>query len=466
MVSAHVDAGSFRDRGGRVHHRDKRIFRTVESPAAEDYQFTRNCGLVAKLISDQLLIDESIVDNCVLGPEANDAQLVLEHPKIPFVSWPYEWPFAALKSAAQLHLDIQVKALACDVVLSDASAYNIQFDGHRPIFIDSLSFRRYMPGEYWTGHRQFCEQFLNPLVLQAKTGVPFQPWFRGSLEGVSSLVLNELLPWYRKLSWNVMSQVWLQARFQARRTEKDAQARMDRRKLSQRAYREILLSLRRWVDKLEPRRRSKSNWQDYTRTHSYTDDESAAKKAFVQRFVERVAPDSLLDCGCNTGDYSFLALDAGAKRVVGIDSDEAAIDIAYRRSRDSSCNFLPLVIDACNPSPSQGWLQKERSGLKKRVSADALLALALVHHLVIASNLRMEQVVHWLISLSPTGVIEFVPKTDPMVQRLLALRDDIFTDYSEANFEHCLRQDAEIVETETISQHGRKLYAYKRHDTN
>lgn len=385
---------------------------------------------------------------------------------MPFISWPYEWPFSALKSAAKLHLDIQVDALASDVVLSDASAYNVQFDGHRPVFIDSLSFRRYREGEYWTGHRQFCEQFLNPLVLQAKTGIPFQPWFRGTLEGISSSVLNDILPWYRKLSWNTMSQVWLQAKFQAGRTEKDARARMDRNKLSKRAYGEILLGLRRWIDKLEPRRTSKSDWQDYSRTHSYGDDESAAKKAFVDRFVRRTAPNCLLDCGCNTGDFSILALNAGAKRVIGIDFDEAAVDIASLRARDGAHNFLPLVINASNPSPSQGWLQLERAGFKERLGADALLALALVHHLVISNNLRMEQVVQWLIDLAPAGVVEFVPKTDPMVRRLLTLRDDVFTDYSEDNFERCVRRAAEIVETETISRHGRKLYAYQRHVEN
>lgn len=463
MAGTRADAGSFRDRSGRVYHSGSRILRSVESSAVDEYRATRDSGLIERLITQGKLVNESVMSQDARCGDFSDASLVLEHPRIATISWPYEWSFSALRSAASLHLEIQMEALDAGVVLSDASAYNVQFQGHRPIFIDSLSFRPYRDGEYWTGHRQFCEQFLNPLLLQAHTGTPFQPWYRGSLEGIPSTALSELLPWYRKLSWNLMTQVWLQARFQSGRTEADAAQRMSGRKLSKRAYREMLVSVKRWIDALEPQRNQKSTWQDYSRTHSYNPEEATAKQQFVHRFVERVAPDCLLDCGCNTGDYSLLALDAGAALVVGIDFDEAAIDIAFQRARERRANFLPLVIDASNPSPSQGWLQQERAGFRERVGANALLALALLHHLVIANNLRMEQVVRWLVDLSPEGIIEFIPKADPMVQRLLALRDDIFTDYSEQNFESCLRDNATIVDTVTVSRHGRKLYAYRRH---
>jgi len=464
VAALHANAGSFRDRGGRIYHVDGRILRSVTSLATDDYRFTRDSGLVQKLIKKGWLVGESEVDASVLEHAGDAAEVVLEHPAVPFVSWPYEWPFSALKAAALLHLDIQLEALDADVALSDASAYNIQFQGHRPVFIDGLSFRRYRDGEFWTGHRQFCEQFLNPLLLQAKTGIPYQPWFRGSLEGIPATLLSQLLPWYRKLSWNMLSQVWLQAGLQAGSSEQQAKERMQSRKLSRRAYREILLGLRRWVDSLTPRRRRKTVWQDYTKTHSYQDEEAAAKQAFVARFVERYAPACLIDCGCNTGDFSLLALGAGARRVIGVDFDEAAVDIAYRRAAEGSYDFLPLVVDATNPTPSQGWQQSERLGFDQRLNADALLALALVHHLIIGKNLRLEDVIAWLISLSPRGVIEFIPKPDPMVQRLLALRDDIFTDYSEDNFMACIRRHAEILETETVSAHGRKLIAYERHE--
>ncbi|MCH8816049.1 MAG: class I SAM-dependent methyltransferase, partial [Chloroflexi bacterium] len=89
-----------------------------------------------------------------------------------------------LRRAALHYLDLHLDLLERNFTLSDASAYNIQFRGTRPVFIDVLSIRPYREGEYWTGYRQFCEQFLNPLLLVAVSGIPYQAWFRGNIEGI------------------------------------------------------------------------------------------------------------------------------------------------------------------------------------------------------------------------------------------------------------------------------------------
>ena len=151
-------------------------------------------GVLQSLAAAGRVVAFDEVSRDVLGGEAGDPALVLEHPRLPFVSYPYEWPFKALKAAALHHLDIQIDALDGGVALSDASAYNVQFLGAKPIFIDLLSFRRYREGEFWLGHRQFCEQFLNPLLLRALVGVPHNAWYRGSLEGIVSAELSRLLP--------------------------------------------------------------------------------------------------------------------------------------------------------------------------------------------------------------------------------------------------------------------------------
>ncbi|HEX9584150.1 MAG TPA: class I SAM-dependent methyltransferase, partial [Gammaproteobacteria bacterium] len=142
-----TDAGSFRDPSGQVHLVGGRIFRTVMQRAADDFEFARSTGLIEQLISSGQLIPETIVDNDTLGAAASGVRYVLEHPRLPFISYPYEWPFAALKAAALHHLDVHLTALDYGVTLSDASAYNIQFRGAKPVFIDSLSFRRYQEGE-------------------------------------------------------------------------------------------------------------------------------------------------------------------------------------------------------------------------------------------------------------------------------------------------------------------------------
>lgn len=463
MSPASPDGGSFRDRSGRVFHCDDRIYRTVMPSAQQDFDFVRSTGLIDKLVGKGQLVAETRVACDVLGDAATDAIYVLEHPKLPFISYPYEWSFQALKTAALLQVDIILAALEHGVTLSDATAYNVQFQGAHPVFIDGLSFRRYIDGEYWNAHRQFCDQFLNPLLLQSIIGVPHNAWYRGSLEGINAEQLNDILPWYRKLSWGVLTNVVMQARLQnSSRSDDSALRRAESRKLPLAGYKEILGGMRRLVSRLEPRGVRSTDWQGYADDNSYRAEEQTAKRAFVARFVNTVAPDMLWDMGCNTGDYSVASLQAGARRVVGFDFDHNAVDSAFRRAATNALDFLPLVLDAVNPSPAQGWAQSERQGLRQRSDADALLALALVHHLVIGKNVPLADVVDWLIGLAPQGVIEFVEKSDPMVQQLLRLRTDIFDDYNSQTFEAHLRRRAQIVKSEQVSASGRQLYWYRR----
>ena len=208
------DSGSYRDPSGQIHVVNGRVFRTVKERAREDYEFVRDTGLLGALQEREMIPVTTEVDKSQFADVAEDVAHILEHERLPWISFPYEWTFSVLKEAALLHLDVQIEALNRGVVLSDATAYNVQFVGTRPVFIDTLSFRRYREGEYWTGHRQFCEQFLNPLLLSSLLGVAHNSWYRGCLEGIDTLELNRLLKFRHKLSWNVFSNVSLQAKFQ------------------------------------------------------------------------------------------------------------------------------------------------------------------------------------------------------------------------------------------------------------
>ncbi|MDH5411238.1 MAG: class I SAM-dependent methyltransferase, partial [Alphaproteobacteria bacterium] len=121
-----------------------------------------------------------------------------------------------------------------------------------------------------------------------------------------------------------------------------------------------------------------------------------------------------------------------------------------------------LFLDATNPSPDQGWKQRERDGLAGRQNADALLALALVHHLAIGRNVPLPDVVDWLVDMAPQGVVEFVPKNDSMIQRMLMLREDVFDDYGYDQFSSHLKTRARIVREQQVSQSGRMLVWYER----
>lgn len=462
MTAASAESGSFRDRRGRIFYVDGRVLRTVMPAAIEDYEYVRSTGFVDGLIANGQLVGETVVDRSVLGPDGDAASLVLEHPRLAYISYPYEWSFSALKAAALLHLDIQLAALERDITLTDASAYNVQFIGPRPVFIDHLSFRRYEPGEFWAGHRQFCEQFVNPLLLRAVLGVPHNAWMRGSLEGITADELSKLLPWRSRLSWNILTNVFMQAKLQRSASASTAARNVESKRLPKIGFEQMLRSLRNWIARLVPKDDARSVWQDYASDNSYSDTEAGLKRRFIGSFVSAVSPGIVLDLGCNTGDYSKLALDNGADLAVGFDFDHGALEKAYARARDESLDFLPLFLDAANPSPDQGWQQSERPGLSARARGDAVFALALVHHMAIARNLPLEQVINWITAMAPAGVIEFVPKGDAMVQRLLRLREDLFDDYEQPVFEKLLQEQARLVRSEKVSDSGRMLYWFER----
>ncbi|MHC4338337.1 MAG: class I SAM-dependent methyltransferase [Planctomycetota bacterium] len=460
------DAGSFRDPSGYLYELKGRIFRTVTARAAAGYEFVRESGFLSRITDKGWFVGVSEVDPSVVGPVEENVCYVVEHPPIPFVSYPYEWSFSALKSAALLHLDLHIEALNQKITLSDASAYNVQFIGARPVFIDLLSLRPYRDGEFWLGHRQFCEQFLNPLLVRALFGIPHNAWYRGNLEGIPASELSPLLSLRHKVSWKILSHVALPARFQrravARESNNKSLEKIKERKLPLVAYSGMLKQLRNWIAKLDPKDAGKSVWSDYAETHTYGSDEDVKKRRFVSEFINRVKPKTLWDLGCNTGEYAEVALDAGAGYVVGFDSDQGALDAAFGRARARELNFLPLYLDAANPSPDQGWALEERKGLEGRANADAILALAFEHHLAIARNVPLHRVVGWLTKLAPAGVIEFVEKGDPTVQKMLALREDIFDGYGQEQFVSALKNCARIVKTETVSASGRQLFWYER----
>lgn len=224
----------------------------------------------------------------------------------------------------------------------------------------------------------------------------------------------------------------------------------------------LMRGMRTWVAGLKPRALNRTIWRDYAQHASYAPGEAEDKRNCITRYVEQHKPIELFDLGCNTGNYSQIALSAGARRVIGFDFDQAALEAAVARADDQRLDFLPLFLDAMNPSPNQGWAQRERQGFKDRADPDGLLALAFLHHIVIGRNVPMAQAVAWLVALAPSGVVEFVPKQDPMIQRMLTHRADIFPAYHIDAFRHEMTRYARIVNEQIVSSSGRTLFVYQR----
>ncbi|HUS97938.1 MAG TPA: 50S ribosomal protein L11 methyltransferase [Hyphomicrobiaceae bacterium] len=456
--------GSFRDPCGHVFDDGSTILRTVTRVKIDEFLELQDKGVYERLAKRGQIVGSEDVTDHHLDMVVENVRRVLRHERLKYISYPYEWSFNQLKDAALLTLNLQIDLLENDnATLSDNTAYNVQFEGHRAVFIDVLSVQKYVEGTPWTGYGQFCQQFLNPLLMTSKLGLDFRHWFRGNVEGIPTTDLCRMLKARHFLSPGVLTHVYMHAKaleLAARASHQTGETRASA-PLSKAKHLALLKYMRAFIATLSVKSHG-TTWGEYETTNTYDQGEAGLKRQFVSEFVNQAKPNLLIDLGCNAGEYSIVSLDAGAENVIGFDFDSNAVDVAYNRSKAGKLNFLPLQLDAFNPSPSQGWRQNERSGFNDRAKSDAMIALAFEHHLAIAKNAPLDQMIDWLVSIAPAGIIEFVPKTDPTVQLMLRGREDIFADYDEPTFAAILASKSKIEKTMKVTDHGRVLFQYQR----
>jgi SAM-dependent methyltransferase len=440
-----------------------RVYRTVSPAASKWFDEVWRSGVLNKLTDNGLLIETLRADP--VDPEITDllssgAAEVLSHPRLPFISYPYEWPFAALQAAALAHLRMHQEALDQGFTLCDASAFNMQFRRGAAFHIDVLSVVPYKEGSIFAGYGQFQRQFLNPLVLESVTGVSFAPFFRATLDGISSDDLFRLVPLRRLIKPSYLLHIVATALYGRRASRGELPSKIA--PLPKQRLVGMLRHLESTIAGIRSRHNRLAQWQDYETTNTYAGEEREAKHREVAAFCTKVRPTEIIDVGCNAGEYSFAALENGALRAIGIDLDRAALDTAFERAVARRLDFLPLALDITNPSPGQGWRGLERSSFHARNRSDALLALAVIHHMVIGRNIPVRDAIEGLVALAPRGLIEFVPKSDPQVGKLLRLREDIFPDYRLEVFRSELERLATIVSDRQITASGRRLFWYER----
>ena len=372
---------------------------------------------------------------------------VLEHARIPVVSYPYEWSFGMLRDAALLQLDLTLAALDEEMTLKDATPFNVQWHGVRPTFIDLGSFTAYEPGDPWTGYRQFCETFLYPLFLQAYRNAPFHPWLRGRLEGMTAAECRALLSARDCLRPGVLAHVYLQATAQARYEASNGNVRAELRAAGFGAalIRNNVARLRRTVEGLRwtPAR---STWSEYTREHGYGDDDLERKAAFVRRVLETRRWPLVWDVGCNTGTYSRIA--AGhADYVLALDADHVVIDRLYRALQDEGSDQRPPARGRRRRPVARPRLARPRAAAARRPlqARGSSCAWPLAHHLVIGRNVPFADFTDWLAGFGAEVVLEFVDRGDPMVERLLRHREGQAIDYSRETAETALDRCFEVL---------------------
>ena len=464
-AGAELDTGSFRDPDSRVFYSDGAVLRALSERGAADWRALAASRLFAAATAEGRLVATEEIDVAEGLPllRGGSAAAVLRHERIPFVSYPYEWTPGMLRDAALLQLDLLLAALDEDLTLKDATPYNVQFRGALPVFVDVGSFESLRPAEPWVAYRQFCELFLYPLLLSAWKRVPFQPWLRGSLEGIRPAEMRALMSFRDRFRRGALAHVFLHARLErsysrAGRTGGDVKKELRSAGFSKEMIRANVRKMRKLVDGLdwEP---PKGVWTEYRDENTYTDADAAAKDAFVEGVAERLGPKLVWDLGCNDGRYSEIA--AGhAELVVAVDSDPATVELLYARLREARrTDILPLTLDLVDSSPGLGWRGRERRRLEDRGQPDLVLCLALMHHVCITGNVPVAEYVAWLAALRGEVVVELVRREDPMVRKLLAAKPDgTHPDYDEGYFERALGEAFDIERREVLPSGTRVLY--------
>ncbi|MDO8519086.1 MAG: SAM-dependent methyltransferase [Deltaproteobacteria bacterium] len=446
---------SFRDPHGFLATHEGKLYRVVTRLGKPDYDLFAASPLKANLESTGRLVRHEIIDR---APFEGDFYKILTPEPIPFISYPYEWSFSQLKDAALLTLTIQKEALGHNLSLKDASAFNVQFVGSRPIFIDLLSFEK-REDTPWVAYRQFCQHFLGPLLLMSHHSPDFNRHLKNYLDGFPLSFVAPLLPLKAKVRPGVFMHILLHAASQ-KKHERGGGA-VNGIKPGSFGLTRLLALVDHLLRVVEGIRlpKGKSEWSEYV--PGYSKDGMELKKKFVSEVLDATKTSSVWDLGGNTGDFSKLVADRGIY-TVSLDLDPLCVEKNYLSVRGNGKPILPLLMDLANPTPAIGWGHEERMSLLERGRPGLILALALIHHLRITANIPIARIAEFFSKCADRAIVEFVPKEDPMATILLSGRKDIFHDYTKGEFEKTFGLYFPHVIVAAIPGSKRILYSFSK----
>ncbi|MGQ0739903.1 MAG: SAM-dependent methyltransferase [Bacteroidota bacterium] len=451
---------SYRDPSGFIFMKEDRLYRQVNKVFAADFDLFISSGCYEKLVQQQLLLPHERINANLTGSAEWHATLQPE--AVAFISYPYEWSFDMLKDAALLTLQLLRESVDFGLILKDATPYNIQWHRGRLVFIDSLSFERYREEEPWIAYRQFCEQFLGPLLLMHYRKMPLHPLLLAWPEGIPLNIIRSLLPGRSKFSLHAYLHVHLNARISSKGSAGNKQAA----KFSRKKLLNLITSLETLIHKLKlpPQ---KSAWSDYYEEASWRSGYLEAKKKIIDGWMDSLTGVSTAaDLGANDGEFSRLAANRDIY-TISADFDSYCINNLYQSIKQpGEKNIQPLVIDLANPSPSIGVNNEERQSFFGRFKTDLVMALALIHHLAIGKNIPFGMMADFFRrTCKKYLIIEFVPKTDEKIQLMLTGKKDIYTSYSEESFRLAFEKYFTITRQQAVGSSGRVIYLMTKHES-
>ncbi len=459
------DVGSFRDRSARVFESEQAIYRTLNQESSEAWKRVSCQDFFQRRMSTGQIIPTTELSDSEIRRFLFPTEVtgVLKHERIPFISYPYEWPFALLKRATLLQLDLLAEAMTHQVMLKDSTPYNIQFRGTQPVFIDIGSFIPLVPNEPWLAYRQFCELMLFPLLLQAYRGIHFQSVLRAQLEGIPAKQFLQWIRWRDLFRPGVFTNGWLHAALERNAQQVSTSTVTDLKSsgFQSQMIQQMLKKLTRLVERLEwnpaATQWAATQWANYDESLPHVAEDLQAKSDFVRNVCQTHRRTLVWDLGCNDGRFSRIASEF-ATTVIALDQDHGCIERLCKSLEPEQRVILPLCMDLANPSPGQGWRGQERRRLEERGEPDLVLCLGLIHHLVLAANIPLPDVVGWLASLGGELLLEFPSKRDAMVKGLLRNKRDQYADYSLEHLVQELQKSFQIVRQVSLPSGERTLF--------
>jgi 2-polyprenyl-3-methyl-5-hydroxy-6-metoxy-1,4-benzoquinol methylase len=473
-------AVSFRDPGGICCVTDRGVFRLLAPECLRDWEAFQQTAAARAFIERRQMVGTRRLPENEIGALRQDSRLstllaarqpaaVLEHERIPFPSYPFEWPPEMLHEAGRLTLELAVAALEEGWGLKDATPYNVLFRGSEAVFIDVLSFEPRLAGDpVWKPYGQFVRTFLLPLLANRHWGLRLADIFTTHRDGLEPEEVYRFCGPFQRLKPRILSLVslpaWLRRKAEA---EGDALYQTHALANAEKAkfiVNSILKQLRRTLESLRPPAAAVSVWSDYMSSHSYDQPGFAAKQQFVDSLLEKFHPARVLDAGANTGHFSARAAAAGAE-VVAIDLDPACVGAIWRRAQAERLNILPLVVDISRPSPAVGWRNQECASFLDRAAGtfDAVLMLALVHHLLVTERVPLDEIFEMAAGLTRSLlVIEYIPPEDEMFRKLTRGREALFGTLTQEVFERACSKRFEIIQTLALPGTQRRMYGLQR----
>jgi SAM-dependent methyltransferase len=473
-------ASSFRDPAGNCFVFEKCVYRFLDPDSAavcNDFLQTdcaKNFWAKGQLISTRRLSEPEAVrlkqENEFSALFASHAgRQVLEHERVPFVSYPYEWPPEMLWEAARLTLELARTALAEGFGLKDATPYNVLYRGATAVFVDVSSFeRRDARDPVWIAQGQFVRTFLLPLLANQRWRLALADIFithRDGLEPEEVYRWCGILEQFRPMMLSLISMpTWLKGKAQAEGTALYESRQTDNPEKAGFIVHWLLKRTERMLQSLKPRTRTESGWSDYMKTHSYTEPAFAEKEKFIDAALREIQPKRALDVGANTGHFSVQAAKAGAS-VVAIDLDPACVGLIWRRSFADRLDILPLVVNVARPTPALGWRNTECASFleRSRGAFDCVLMLALMHHLLVIERIPLQEILGLAAELTTTWlVIEYVGPEDEMFRQLTRGREALHAGLNEKYFEETCAGYFDIVRSLPLPGKSRRMYLLKR----